>query len=119
MAFRVEIESDEEQDRLAELYLQVTAQSDLSPEEQRLAKLLHRLIEEYELRQQAQRPKPKPLEMLEALMEMGDLRQADLAGVFGSQANVSRILSGERQINLSHARRLAARFRMPLETFLQ
>lgn len=102
------IESDEEQDRLADLLLRLTVPArELSPE----------LVDEYEERQKAA-PRPTPLQLLEGLMEFGKLRQADLVDVFGSQGNVSEVLTGKRKINLEHARRLSARFRIPVERFI-
>ena len=46
-------------------------------------------------------------------MGEGGLKQVDLADCFGSQSVVSAVMSGKRQINSEHARRLARRFGLP------
>lgn len=115
------IESDEEQDRLAEELVHLMGKGDLSVEERRLADLIDHLLVEYEERQRAASPQRRttPREMIENIMEFAHLRQSDLIDVFGSQSRVSEVLAGKRKINLNQARRLAARFHMPLETFLE
>jgi HTH-type transcriptional regulator / antitoxin HigA len=55
-------------------------------------------------------PNAAPPAVLRFLMEQHDLRQADLAEIFGSQSNVSEVLSGKREINARQARALAERF---------
>ena len=113
------IQADREQDRLAEVLLRLTVPArELTPEEERLVRLLEVLVDEYEERRNAAAPKGSPLQLLEGLMEFGNLRQADLVDVFGSQGNVSEVLTGKRKINLEHARRLSARFRIPVERFI-
>lgn len=63
-------------------------------------------------------PDAKPAEVLRFLMEQHDLRQADLADLFGSQSNVSEILSGKREINARQARLLAKRFKVSPAAFI-
>ena len=48
--------------------------------------------------------------MLRFLMDQSELRQADLADLFGSHSSVSEILSGKRAINARQARALGTRF---------
>jgi HTH-type transcriptional regulator/antitoxin HigA len=55
-------------------------------------------------------PDAEPAAVLRFLMEQHDLRQTDLADLFGSQSNVSEVLSGKREINVRQARALAKRF---------
>jgi len=52
----------------------------------------------------------KPSAVLRFLMQQHDMRQTDLAKIFGSQSNVSEILSGKREINVRQARALGKRF---------
>ncbi len=115
------ITSDEEQDRLAEILLNLTLPPrDLPPEESKLAELLARLVEDYELKSRVGKLRRfTPLQTLVHLMEELQLRQVDLVDVFGSQSIVSDVLNGRRRINQTHARRLAARFRLSPELFLQ
>jgi HTH-type transcriptional regulator / antitoxin HigA len=55
-------------------------------------------------------PDAGPAGALRFLMDQHGLRQADLASEFGSQSNVSEVLSGKREINARQARALAKRF---------
>ena len=66
-------------------------------------------VRDYEART-VEIPNPEPSAVLRLLMEQHDLRQADLATIFGSQSNVSEILNGKREINARQARALAKRF---------
>ncbi|MBI4905969.1 MAG: hypothetical protein HY820_20210 [Acidobacteria bacterium] len=84
-----------------------------------MAALLGRLVEDYE--RQVTEGKTKrftPVERLRYLMEEHQLRQGDLVDVFGTQSVVSEILSGKRSIDKKQARRLSARFHLPMEAFL-
>ncbi len=54
----------------------------------------------------------------ELLMEQNDLRQTDLAKIFGSQSNVSEILNGKREINARQARALGKRFGVSSAIFI-
>ena len=114
------IETDEEQDRLAEILLQLTIPArELSPEEAKLAGLLGRLVEDYEIKTRLSQVKRfTPRETLHHLVEDLGLKQADLIDVFGSQSIVSEVLQGRRKINLTQARRLAARFRLTVDLFI-
>lgn len=62
--------------------------------------------------------KLSPLEMLKGLMEVNNLKQADLAHLFSSKSNLSEILSGRRQISKGQARRLADYFKMSVSAFI-
>ncbi len=59
-----------------------------------------------------------PSAVLRFLMEQHCLRQADLAGEFGSKSNVSEVLSGKREINVRQARVLAKRFGVSPAVFI-
>jgi len=114
------IETDEEQDRLAETLLHLTIPPrDISPEERKLIDLLGRLVEDYEHRSRAGKVKHfTPLETLQILVEDQGLKQADLVDIFGTQSVVSEVLNGRRRINHTQARRLATRFHLSIEVFL-
>lgn len=51
-----------------------------------------------------------PATVLRFLMDQRELRRVDLADLFGSQSNVSEVLSGKREINARQARALGKRF---------
>jgi HTH-type transcriptional regulator/antitoxin HigA len=63
-------------------------------------------------------PDAKPSAVLRLLMEQKDLRQTDLAKIFGSQSNVSEVLNGKREINARQARALAKRFGVSPAVFI-
>jgi HTH-type transcriptional regulator / antitoxin HigA len=63
-------------------------------------------------------PEASPAEVLRFLMEQHELRQVDLADLFGSQSNVSEVLNGKREINARQARALAKRFAVSPAVFI-
>ncbi|MDB6043042.1 MAG: hypothetical protein JWM63_1593 [Gammaproteobacteria bacterium] len=63
-------------------------------------------------------PDAEPPVVLRFLMEQHNLRQADLAEIFGSQSNVSEVLNGKREINARQARALAGRFGVSPAVFI-
>ena len=56
------------------------------------------------------------VDMLKFLMEQHGLKQGDLPEI-GTQGVVSEIISGKREINLRHVRRLKARFGVSADAF--
>jgi HTH-type transcriptional regulator / antitoxin HigA len=75
------------------------------------------LIHEYEERN-VEIPEASPAETLRFLMQQHELRQSDLAQLFGSQSNVSEVLNGKREINARQARELARRFNVSAAVFI-
>ena len=64
-------------------------------------------------------PDEKALAMLKFLMEAQNIKQTDLADIFGSQGNVSQILKGERKLNkMEHIRKLAERLKVDPTVFI-
>src|ERR1017187_7680725 len=114
------IRSDDEHDRLAELLMKLALSDQRTAEEERLIELLERLVDDYdERRMKGSLEVLEPLALLEHLMEEGGLKQVDLVDCFGSQSIVSAVMTGKRQINGEHARRLSRRFGLPLALFLR
>jgi HTH-type transcriptional regulator/antitoxin HigA len=74
-------------------------------------------VSDYE-EQNVEIPTASPAAVLQFLMEQRKLRQIDLAEDFGSQSNVSEVLSGKREINARQARSLAARFGVSPAVFI-
>jgi HTH-type transcriptional regulator/antitoxin HigA len=60
----------------------------------------------------------EPRVVLRFLMGQHDLRQSDLAEIFGSQSNVSEVLNGKREINARQARALGGRFGVSPAVFI-
>jgi HTH-type transcriptional regulator/antitoxin HigA len=50
-------------------------------------------------------------------MTANDLRQKDLAPLFGSESIVSEVLSGKRGLNKRHIEKLSRRFKVSPELF--
>ncbi len=88
----------------------------LTPAEKELADLLTLLIEDFEERRY-QLPRAEPLEVLRFLMDQHDLKQRDLVDVFGTPSIVSEVLSGKRELNKDHIKRLSERFHVSPELF--
>jgi len=111
------IRTEKENEACTELLYELDRRSKkLTSAEKELAGLLTLLIEDFEDRHY-QIPRAKPLEVLQFLMDQHGLLQKDLAGIFGTPSIVSEVLSGKRDLNKDHIRRLARRFHVSPELF--
>ena len=117
-AMPVLIETEEENERmLAVVEKLMDKGEDLTPEEEKLLKLLARLIEDFE--QRYYHPKEaEPLEVLHHLMEARGIKPTQLWSVFGSKGIASEVLNGKRGISKTHARALANYFHVPADLFV-
>lgn len=88
----------------------------LTRAEKELAELLTLLIEDFE-EKQYKLPRAKPRDALRFLMDQHGLKQKDLMGVFGTPSIVSEVLSGRRELNKDHIKRLSERFHVSPELF--
>ena len=88
----------------------------LTAAEKELSDLLTLLIENFE-ETRYRLPHAKPLEALRFLMDQHDLKQKDLVKVFGTASIVSEVLSGKRELNKEHIKRLSRRFHISPELF--
>jgi HTH-type transcriptional regulator/antitoxin HigA len=114
----VVIETEEENARMLATVDKLMQKGEkLSAEEEKLLKLLARLIEDFEER--FYRPgEASPLEVLTHLMEARGVKQSQLWEVFGSKGIASEVLNGKRSISKTHARALANYFHVPAELFI-
>jgi HTH-type transcriptional regulator/antitoxin HigA len=114
----VVIETEEENARMLAAVEKLMQKGEkLSAEEEKLLKLLARLIEDFEER--FYRPtEATPLEVLHHLMEAKGVKQSQLWDVFGSKGIASEVLNGKRGISKTHARALANYFHVPAELFI-
>jgi HTH-type transcriptional regulator / antitoxin HigA len=87
-----------------------------SQEESDLADLFTLLIEDFEDKHY-DLPHCSPIEMIAFLMEQHGLKQKDLTEVFSTPSIVSEVLSGKRELNKQHIRRLSERFHVSPELF--
>jgi HTH-type transcriptional regulator/antitoxin HigA len=85
-------------------------------EEEKYAEVLMTLIEAYE-EEHHPIPDASPVEVLRSLMDANDLRQKDLAPIFGSESIVSEILHKKRDLNKTHIQKLSKRFRVSPAVF--
>ena len=88
---------------------ELTSQKAISPAQDKLIALRTILVEEYEDKHYPV-PEAGPLDVIRHLMESNNLRQKDLADVFGTESIVSDVLNGKRNLAKEHIRRLSARF---------
>ncbi|MBH48749.1 MAG: hypothetical protein CME71_11325 [Halobacteriovorax sp.] len=75
------------------------------------------LISDYEGKM-FEAPEVKGSEMLSYLMELKDFTQMDVSKELGGQPNVSKILNGERELNLRQIRELAKKFKVEPAVFI-
>jgi HTH-type transcriptional regulator / antitoxin HigA len=112
------IETDEENERMLKVIEKLMDKGEgLSPEEEKLLKLLTRLVEDFEERYYHPRD-ATPLEVLQHLMESREVKQTHLWEVFGSKGIASEVLNGKRGISKTHARALADYFHVPADLFI-
>ena len=114
----VVIETEEENERMLSIVEKLMSKGEnVSAEEEKLLKLLARLIEDFEQRYY-QPPEAAPLEILHHLMEARGIKQSQLWELFGSKGIASEVLSGKRGISKTHARALANYFHVPADLFV-
>ena len=87
-----------------------------SSEEEKYAEVLMTLIEAYE-EDHHPIPDASPVEVLRALMDAHNLRQKDLAPIFGSESVVSEVLRKKRDLNKTHIEKLSKRFHISPAVF--
>jgi HTH-type transcriptional regulator / antitoxin HigA len=85
-------------------------------EEEKYAEVLMALVEAYEDEHHSI-PNSSPIEILRTLMDAHDLRQKDLAPIFGSESIVSKVLPKKRDLNKTHIEKLSKRFHVSPAVF--
>jgi HTH-type transcriptional regulator/antitoxin HigA len=85
-------------------------------EEEKYAEVLMALIEAYEEEHHSV-PDASPVDVLRTLMDANDLRQKDLAPIFGSESIVSEVLHRKRGLNKAHIEKLSKRFNISPAVF--
>ena len=114
----VVIETEEENARMLAIIEKLMKKGEnMSAEEEKLLKLLARLVEDFEQRYY-QPSAAEPLEVLHHLMEARGIKQSQLWELFGSKGIASEVLSGKRGISKTHARALANYFHVPADLFV-
>jgi HTH-type transcriptional regulator/antitoxin HigA len=110
------IRTEQENEAYTQILYELDRRKNLTAAEKELAELLTLLIENFE-ETRYRLPRAKPLEVLRFLMEQHQLKQKDLVKVFGTASIVSEVLSGKRELNKEHIKRLCRRFHVSPELF--
>lgn len=110
------IRSEAELKEYTDALFHLTAKNKPSRAELDAIELLSLLIERYEERYRV--PEAPAAEVLRFLMERHGLTQRDLCPEIGSESLVSLILSGKRNLTVSHMHALAKRFRVAAAVFM-
>ena len=103
------ITSDAQNDYYTEVLYNLERGGHLSAAEEKYAELLTVLIEAYEEKHYPIHAL-SPVEVLTELMAANNLKQKDLAPLFGSESIVSEVLHGKREMNKQHIEKLSQRF---------
>jgi HTH-type transcriptional regulator/antitoxin HigA len=99
--------------------LDALAGHDLSRDQGDYFEALCLFVEAYESAHFPGFPAKKGLSLLKHLLEENAMSGADLARLLGTDRSLGvRILNGERQLTIEHVKKLAARFRVPTDLFL-
>jgi HTH-type transcriptional regulator/antitoxin HigA len=111
------IHTEEENEAYTKILYDLDRRSkELTPAEKDLAELLTLLVENFE-ETNYRLPRATPLDVLRFLIGQQGLRQKELVSVFGAPSIVSEVLSGKRETNKDHIKRLSARFHVSPELF--
>ena len=111
------IETDTENERILAEISRLVKRTKLSPEEEKLLRLMIRLVEDFE-EGHYQLKAATPHAALRELMEVRSLRQIDLLPVFRSKGFASEVINGKRAISKAHTRALATLFNVSADLFL-
>ena len=96
----------------------VLRQDDFTADQQDYFDLLCSLLEEYDA-EHVKWPKVKGREILQHLLDERGLTAADLSRLLGGSRNLgAMILRGDRNLTLTHIRKLAAHFKVGPELFI-
>jgi len=113
------IETEEENERVLSVIerLMRRGEGNLSPEEDRLLRMLVVLVEDFEEKAYPIGPSNPAVALRELMREHG-LKQTDMIEIFGSQGTISQVLNGKRDISKPQAKKLSARFHLPVDIFI-
>jgi len=105
------ITSERQHEEYVSVLAKLASKERPTAEEEKYAQVLMTLIEAYEEEHDSV-PDASPVEVLRALMDANNLRQKDLAPIFGSESIVSEVLHRKRELNRTHIEKLSKRFRV-------
>lgn len=109
----------EHQKVMADVQALMVRGDSLSPEEMALLQLMILLVEDYEKKNvYSSDDSATPLEILQHLMEAQEHTAKDLWTIIGDKGTVSKILSGEREISKTQAKRLGEYYHVSPALFI-
>jgi len=92
---------------------------DLNTDQEDYLEALSVLVEAYEAAHLPSLPRCRGIDLLKHLLDENGLSAADLGRLLNIDRSLGvRILNGERKLTLEHTKKLAARFKLPLEVFV-
>ena len=91
---------------------------ELTPDEDDYLEVLSQLVETYE-DEHLVFPEIRGVRALMHLMEENDLKQSDLAHLFGGKSAISEVLSGNRALSKNQIVRLRDYFGVPADVFIE
>ncbi len=113
------VHNDEVYRHYLDLLASYLGRNDLREAEEKLVELVSQIIHTYELQRFPRGEKVKGVDVLRYLMEVQGLKQKNLVpDVFETESVASDILNGNREFTLRHVRRLAERFHLSADVFI-
>lgn len=110
------IRNDKELGQYTRTLFELTAKPNPTRAEREAIDLITLLVDRYES-EKYPIPDAEPVDVLRFLLDSNGLTQRDIAPELGSEATVSLVLSGKRQLNRDHIARLSCRFRVSPAVF--
>ena len=87
-------------------------------DDERDAKLLALLIEDYE-NKHFHIPEPDPIEAIKFMMEQSEMNLTDLAEILGNKGNISKVLNRKRKLSLEMIRNLSKCLHIPADILIK
>jgi HTH-type transcriptional regulator/antitoxin HigA len=110
------IRNDRELEEYTRVLFGLTSKAKRSRAEEEAVELMTLLIERYES-ERFPITDSEPVDVLRVLLESNGLSQRDISSELGSEATVSLVLSGKRQLTREHIARLSQRFHVSPAAF--
>ncbi len=110
------ITSERQHREYLSVLVKLASKENPTDEQEKYAEVLMALIEAYEEEHHSV-PDASPVDVLRTLMDANDLRQKDLASIFGSERIVSEVLHRKRVLNKAHIEKLSKRFNISPAVF--
>jgi HTH-type transcriptional regulator / antitoxin HigA len=113
------VHADEQYREMLNRLSALVVRNDLNEAQERLVELLALLIKTYEQKRFKPPEKARGVEVVKHLMEVHGLKNKDLVpSVFESESVASAVLKGARDLTLKHIQRLASRFELSTDVFI-